>query len=63
MNESKFNSETRQFIKQMSASSQRYTEHIVMGQRNSSVILDIKTTLEANSIGLNHCLDETITME
>jgi hypothetical protein len=30
---------------------------------NGSVILDIKITLEANFIGFNHCMNETIAME
>lgn len=68
MNEDKFNMEIRKFLKQVGVTSQREIEHTVMkaveaGNLSGSETFDIKMTLEAPSIGLNHCIEGKISME
>jgi len=68
MNEDKFNMEIRKFLKQVGVTSQREIEHTVMkaveaGKLSGSESFEIKMTLEAPSINLNHCVKGKITME
>ena len=68
MNEDKFNMEIRKFLKQVGVTSQREIEHVVMkaietGKVNGTETFDLKMTLEAPSIGINHSIEGKISME
>lgn len=68
MNEDKFNMEIRKFLKQVGVTSQREIEHAVMkavetGKMKDTETFEIKMTLEAPSIGINHTIEGKIAME
>ena len=68
MNEDKFNMEIRKFLKQVGITSQREIEHVIMkaiesGKMSGTETFDIKMTLEAPSIGLNHSIKGKIALE
>jgi len=67
MNEDHFNMAIRTFLKQMGVTSQRAIEQAITqaaasGSLHGVEAFDLKMTLESPSIGLNHCLQGTISM-
>jgi hypothetical protein len=67
MNEDHFNMAIRTFLKQMGVTSQRAIEQAITqaaasGSLHGVETFDLKMTLESPSIGLNHCLQGTISM-
>lgn len=67
MNEDHLNMAIRTFLKQMGVTSQRAIEQAITQAAASGSLrgveeFDLKMTLESPSIGLNHCLQGTISM-
>jgi ribosomal protein L1 len=68
MNEDTFNMEIRKFLKTVGISSQREIEHAVAkalesGKLSGSESINVKMTLEAPAVGINHCIEGTIALE
>ncbi|TAK64775.1 DUF6494 family protein [Methylobacter sp.] len=68
MNEDTLNLEVRKYLKQVGITSQREIEHAVLkaveaGKLNGSEAIDVKMTLIAPSIGVNHCIEGKIALE
>lgn len=68
MNEDTLNLEVRKFLKNVGITSQREIEHAVLkaveaGKLNGSETIDVKMTLDAPTIGVNHCIQGKIALE
>ncbi len=68
MNEDTLNLEVRKYLKNVGITSQREIEHAVLkaveaGKLNGSETIDVKMTLDAPSIGVNHCIQGKIALE
>ncbi|MDI1277904.1 DUF6494 family protein [Methylobacter sp.] len=68
MNEDTFNLEIRKYLKHVGLTSQREIEHAVLkavetGKLNGSETIDIKMTLDAPALGVNHCIKGKIALE
>ncbi|MGZ4953933.1 DUF6494 family protein [Methylobacter sp.] len=68
MNEDTLNMEIRRYLKNVGITSQREIEHAVLkaveaGNLNSSEPIDIKMTLYAPALGVNHCIEGKIALE
>ncbi len=68
MNEDILNIEIRKYLKNVGISSQREIEHAVLkavetGKLNGSEPIEVKMTLDAPAIGINHCIEGKIAIE
>ncbi|HEY8035539.1 MAG TPA: DUF6494 family protein [Methylobacter sp.] len=68
MNEDTLNLEVRKYLKNVGITSQREIEHAVLkaieaGKLNGSETIEVKMTLDAPSIGVNHCIEGKIALE
>lgn len=68
MNEDTLNLEVRKYLKNVGITSQREIEHAVLkaveaGKLNGSETIEVKMTLDAPSIGVNHCIQGKIALE
>lgn len=68
MNEDTLNIEVRKYLKNVGITSQREIEHAVLkaveaGKLNGSETIEVKMTLDAPSIGVNHCIQGKIALE
>lgn len=68
MNEDTLNIEVRKYLKNVGITSQREIEHAVLkaveaGKLNGSETIAVKMTLDAPSIGVNHCIEGKIALE
>jgi ribosomal protein L1 len=68
MNEDTLNIEVRKYLKNVGITSQREIEHAVLkaveaGKLNGSETIEVKMTLDAPSIGVNHCIEGKIALE
>ncbi|WP_411725260.1 DUF6494 family protein [Methyloglobulus sp.] len=68
MNEDTLNMEIRKYLKKVGVTSQREIEHAVLkaiesGKLKGIETIEVKMTLIAPAIGLNHCIEEEITLE
>lgn len=68
MNEDTLNLEVRKFLKHVGITSQREIEHAVLkaveaGKLNGSETIEVEMTLDAPSIGVNHCIQGKIALE
>lgn len=68
MNEDTLNIEVRKYLKNVGITSQREIEHAVLkaiesGQLNGSETIEVKMTLDAPAIGVNHCIQGKIALE
>lgn len=68
MNEDTLNIEVRKYLKNVGITSQREIEHAVLkaveaGKLNGSECIEVKMTLDAPAIGVNHCIEGKIALE
>ncbi len=68
MNEDTLNMETRKYLKIVGITSQREIEHAVSKALENGLLggletIDVKMTLEAPAIGVNHCIEGKIALE
>lgn len=68
MNEDSLNMEIRKFLKNVGVTSQREIEHAILktvesGQLSGSETIEVKMTLEADQIGVRHCIEGKIALE
>ena len=68
MNEDTLNLEIRKYLKNVGITSQREIEHAVLkavesGKLNGSEAIEIKMTLDAPALGVNHCIEGKIALE
>jgi len=68
MNEDTLNIEIRKYLKHVGITSQREIEHAVLkavetGKLNGSEAIEVKMTLDAPAIGVNHCIEGKIALE
>ncbi len=68
MNEDILNMEIRKFLKKVGVTSQREIEHAVLkavesGKLSGSESIEIKMTLQADKIGVSHCIEGIIALE
>lgn len=68
MNEDTLNLEVRKYLKHVGITSQREIEHAVLRAVEAAKLkgfetIDVKMTLEAPAIGVNHCIEGKIALE
>ncbi|MGZ5050976.1 MAG: DUF6494 family protein [Methylobacter sp.] len=68
MNEDTLNMEIRKYLKQVGITSQREIEHAVLkavetGKLNGSESIEVKMTLHAPAVGVEHCIAGKIALE
>jgi ribosomal protein L1 len=68
MNEDTLNLEIRKFLKNVGITSQREIEHAVLkavenGKLNGHESIEVKMTLDAPALGINHCIEGKIALE
>lgn len=68
MNEDTLNMDIRKFLKKVGISSQREIEHAVsnaleQNRLNEQDSFDVKMTLSVPSLGIEHQIEDTITLE
>ena len=68
MNEDTLNMETRKFLKKVGVTSQRELEHAILkaveeGSLRGSETIDVKMTIESDTIGVNYCIQGKIALE
>ncbi len=68
MNEDTLNIEVRKYLKNVGITSQREIEHAVLkaieaGKLNGSETIEVKMTLDAPALGVNHCIQGKIALE